>query len=184
MTTYTSRYEGQLIIEPPLNRREVRALTAFFDSRRIQTQGGPLDSRRLPQGHPEVLSYNEPPEGQPGLRCDLEVSEDGKILRWDRQEDTGPDLDKWITYVIDHLLKPDAEFDIRERNFDLSGLSDEDLLRYFDFDHYVNGILDAEAMVGDTWKIYVIDNEVSVVREPVFKPMDATAEMDTEDEDE
>lgn len=182
MTTYTSRYEGQLIIEPPLNRREVRALTAFFDSRRIQTQGGPLDSRRLPQGHPEVLSYNEPPEGQPGLRCDLEVSEDGKILRWDRQEDTGPDLDKWITYVIDHLLKPDAEFDIRERNFDLTGMSDEDLLRYFTFDHEVNGHMTATATeTGEVWKILVKENKVFVEDVRLIIAAEADEDDDVDD---
>jgi hypothetical protein len=172
------------MIEPPLNKREIRALTAFFGSRRIQTRGGPLDSRTLGAGHEDVISYTDPPEGQPNLHCDLKISEDGKNLEWNGNGDSGPDLDKWIVYIVDHLLKPDAEFDIRERNFDLDEMSDEDLLRYFSFDHFVNGILSSEAMVGDTWKIFVIDNEVSVVREPVFKPLDATTEVDEDDEDE
>lgn len=181
--TYTTRYEGQLLIEPPLNRWEVKALTAFFRGRRIRTLGGPLDSRCLPSGHPEVVDYNKPPEGQPSLHCDLEVSKDGAFMRWGGDSDSGSDLDKWITYVIDHLLKEDAEFNIRERNFDLTGLSDEDPLRYFSFDHYVNGILEAEAPEGDTWKIYVIDNEVSVVRPPVFTPMDTTTGTDPDDDE-
>jgi hypothetical protein len=175
-------YQGALIIEPPLNPREVRALAAFFDSRRIQTEGGPLDCRTLPGFHPDIIDMNRPPKGQPGLWCDLRVSEDGKTLEWDgTRHTTPPDLDKWIAYVIDHLLKPDAEFDIRERNFDLSQMSDEDLLHYFTFDHYVNGILEAEGD-GDTWKVYVIDNEVSVVRP--FSPLPIAVPAEDDDDDE
>lgn len=180
--TYSIRYEGQLSIECPLNRREIRALTAFFDTRRIQTRGGPLDSRRLSSADPDVIDYNRPPEGQPGLFCDLEVSEDGTVLRWGGDSSSGkPDLDKWIIYVIDHLLKPGAEFDIRERNFDLTGMSDEDLLHYFTFDHYVSGHLVGTASeTGEVWKIVVKDNEVST--EKVH--LDLAAPHGDEDEDE
>jgi len=161
--TYPTRYEGQLTIEPPLNNQEVKALTDFFHSRRIRTTGGPLDCRTLDGGHQDVLDYNKPPEGQPGLYCDLEVTEAGDVLRWDRSSETGPDLDKWIVYVIDHLLKEGAEFDIRERDFDLSQMSDENLLRSFTFDHGVNGHLVATTtQTGEVWKIVVRDNKVFV----------------------
>ncbi len=179
----STQYTGDLTIEPPLNEHERKALAAFFNSRRIRTTGGPLDCRRLPSGHPDVLSYDEPPEGQPGLHCDLEVSEDGKVLRWGGDDNSSSDLHLWITYVIDHLLKDGAEFSFLDRDLDLSLVSEDNLLLSFTFNHYVNGVIDAEAMVGDEWKIYVIDNEVSVATPPVFVPMLATAEPADEDDD-
>lgn len=177
-----TKYEGRLTIEPPLNPHEVRALTAFFNSRRIRTTGGPLDSRLLAETHPDVLAYNEPPEGQPGLHCDLEVSEDGKTLVWGEDDNSGPDLHRWITYVIDHLLKDGAEFSFMDRADVMDLVAESDLLWQFTFNHMVDGVIEAEAMVGDTWTIYVMDNEVSVVRPPVFVPMIATAEVADEDD--
>jgi hypothetical protein len=182
--TYDTQYDGTLLIEPPLHAGEVRALTAFFTSRRIQTTGGPLDCRTLDMGHPDVLEYNLPPEGQPSLHCNLEISEDGTVLAWSGNPDTGPALHRWIAYVIDHLLKPDAEFDFRERNVSIE-MTDDNLLWDFSFDHYVNGEITGRGMVGDTWKIVVEDNEVSEVKAVFTIPLAATAEIgDEEDEDE
>jgi hypothetical protein len=175
--TYPTRYEGQLTIEPPLKAMEVLALTAFFRSRRIRTTGGPLDCRALNMGHPEVVSYNDPPEGQPSLHCDLEVSIPGDVMRWDRSEDTGPDLDKWITYVIDHLLKEGAEF-----SKDFSEVPVTNKLRDFTFDHSVNGHMVATATeTGEVWKIMVKDNKVFV--EDV-RLITAVGAEDNEDDDE
>lgn len=180
--TYPTRYEGQLTIEPPLNRREVRALTAFFHSRRIQTLGGPLDTRPLGANHQDVIDYNLPPEGQPGLHCDLEISEKGDVLCWGSAMESQANLDKWITYVIDHLLKEGGEFDIRERNFDLTGMSDEDLLRYFTFDHEVNGHMTATATeTGEVWKILVKENKVFVEDVRLIIAAEADEDDDVDD---
>lgn len=180
-----AKFQGALTVEPPLNKYEVKALTAFFGSRRILTHGGPLDCRDLPGFHSQVIDIAKPAEGQPGLWCDLKISEDGKTLSWnDQSETTERNLDEWVIYVIDHLFKEDAEFNIRERNFDLSDLDDDNLLRSFTFDHYVDGEMTGEVMVGDTWKILVKDNVVTLVK-PVFTiPLAATAEVDADDEDE
>jgi hypothetical protein len=158
-----AKFTGALTIEPPLKADEVKALTAFFKSRRILTHGGPLDCRDLPGFHSQVIDMTRPAEGQPGVWCDLKVSEDGTTLSWDDEsETTERNLDAWLTYVIDHLLKPGAEFDIRERDFDLSQMSDGNLLRSFTFDHFVNGEMTGTISEADgVWKIIVKDNEVS-----------------------
>lgn len=173
----TARYTGALTIEPPLNKDEVKALTAFFGSRRILTQGGPLDCRRLPNFHPEVINMAAQPEGQPGEWCDLTVSEDGKALSWNGSDHTDRNLHEWITWVINYLLKPGAQYDIRERGFDLSAMSDDNLLRSFTFDHYVDGELTGTAAEADgVWRITVKDNVVStspVVLELATKDLDA-----------
>lgn len=175
MTAPYARFQGSLTIEPPLNKDEVKALTAFFSSRRILTKGGPLDCRDLPGFHSEVIDIAKPAEGQPGVWCDLKISEDGKTLSWnDESKSTERNLDEWITYVIDHLLKFDAEFNIRERNFDIDEMDDDNLLRSFTFDHYVNGTLAGAVPEADgVWKIIVTDNVVTT--EPVVLELAAHA---------
>lgn len=175
-----AKYTGSLAIEPPLNKDEVKALTAFFHSDRILTRGGPLDCRIRPGYHSDVIDVRQPAEGQPGLRCDLEVSEDGTTLSWDRSEETTErNLDQWIIWLINYLLKPGAEYDIRERGFDLSQMSDDNLLRSFTFDHYVDGEMTGTAVEADgVWRITVKENVVSTA--PVVLEL---ASEDTEDED-
>jgi hypothetical protein len=158
-----AKYTGALTIEPPLNKDEVKALSAFFLSRRILTHGGPLDCRQLPGYHPvEVIDIAAQPEGQPGEWCDLEVSDDGTALSWNGSDHTGRDLHEWIIYLINYLLKPGAEYDIRERGFDLSQMSDDNLLRSFTFNHQVDGEITGTAVEADgVWRITVKENVVS-----------------------
>jgi hypothetical protein len=174
-----AKYTGALTIEPPLNKDEVKALSAFFLSRRILTQGGPLDCRQLPGYHAEVIDIAAQPEGQPGEWCDLEVSDDGTALSWNGSDHTGRDLHEWIIYLINYLLKPGAEYDIRERGFDLSQMSDDNLLRSFTFDHQVDGEITGTAVEADgVWRITVKENVVStapVVLELASKDADEDA---------
>lgn len=173
-----AKYTGALTIEPPLNKDEVKALTAFFRSRRILTRGGPLDCRTLPGFHHEVIDMASQPEGQPGEWCDLTVSDDGKALAWNGSPHTDRDLHRWIDYLINYLLKPGAEYDIRERNFDLSAMGEDNLLRSFTFDHYVDGELTGTAAEADgVWRIKVKDNVVHT--EPVV--LDLAKSADDED---
>lgn len=157
-----AKYTGALTIEPPLNKDEVKALSAFFSSNRILTQGGPLDCRTLPGFHPDVIDMHKAAEGQPGVRCDLAVHDGGATLGWDSSETTDRNLHEWIIWLINHLLKPGAEYDIRERDFDLSQMSDDNLLRSFTFDHEVNGEMTGTAAeAGGVWRITVQGNVVS-----------------------
>jgi len=159
--SYHVRYEGELSVVPALNPAEQKALTAFHESRRIRTTGGPLDSRDLSSGHQDVIDYNTPPEGQPGLLCDVAVLNDGTHLGVDESRENS-DITPWVEYLIEHLLKEGAVF---------SQIPDEvgekDPLRSFTFDHVVNGEMKAVGEDGDVWLIRVKDNEVKTVK-PTF----------------
>lgn len=176
-----AKYTGALTIEPPLNKDEVKALSAFFLSRRILTQGGPLDCRQLPGYHADVIDIAAQPEGQPGEWCDLAVYDDGATLGWSGSDHTGRDLHEWIIYLINYLIKPGAEYDIRERDFDLSQMSDDNLLRGFTFDHQVDGEITGTAVEADgVWRITVKENVVS--REDVHLDLASTAVEDDPEE--
>lgn len=175
-----AKYTGALTIEPPLNKDEVKALSAFFDSRRILTRGGPLDCRTLSPYHPDVIDAAQQPEGQPGEWCDLAVYDDGATLSWNGSNRTGRDLHEWIIWLINYLLKPGAEYDIRERDFDLSQVDDDNLLRSFTFDHYVDGEMTGTVAEAEgVWRITVKENVVSTA--PVV--LDLAAKDEDEDAD-
>lgn len=154
---YDVQYTGKLKIEPPLNEAECRALTAFFNSRRMLTKGGPLDSRNLESRHPDVIAYNETALGQPGLWCNMRISEDGSLWDADPMREKTGDLTPWITYVIGHLLKEGAVFSNWE------DVSESDPIRKFTFDHVVNGEMRAVGADGDVWVITVTNNELRSV---------------------
>lgn len=161
--SYHVRYEGELSVVPPLNPAEQKALTAFHTSRRIKTTGGPLDSRDLSSGHPDVIDYNEPADGQPGLWCDVTVLNDGTHLGVDSARENS-DITPWVEYLIDHLLKPGAVFsDIPDE------VGEKDPLRAFTFDHVVNGEMKAVGEDGDVWMIRVKDNAVKTARPTFFE---------------
>lgn len=70
---YTTSFEGEIQIEPPLNEAEVSYLTDFAESRRMDRTEGPyyvVPSDNYGQTQTSgVRNYNQPPEGQPGLWC-------------------------------------------------------------------------------------------------------------------
>lgn len=64
---------------------------------------GDMDSRVEHGG--DVIDYNNPPAGQPGLWCKWEVSEDGTALRWNEVEKFY-DYIEWLKYLIEHFFAP------------------------------------------------------------------------------
>lgn len=56
--------------------------------------------------HPEdVLDYNNPPQGQPGLWCQWVPTEDGQAIKWDENEKFYHYVE-WLEYLIQHFLQP------------------------------------------------------------------------------
>jgi hypothetical protein len=51
-----------------------------------------------------VVDYNQEPEGQPGLWCKWEPSEDDTEIQWSGAEKFY-DYVEWLQYLIDHFLK-------------------------------------------------------------------------------
>jgi hypothetical protein len=143
---YSTSFEGQVTVTPPLNAAEVAFLAAFADSRRHQRPDGPYsttDARYDQDG------YNTPPEGQPGLWCNWEATPDGTGIRWNGAEKFYYAAE-WMTYLIDHFLKPAAH------------AQGHPGFEKFTFDHTVTGLIKAQGdEPDDTWDLVVDDNEVA-----------------------
>lgn len=162
---YQTEFTGRIAVSPPLNKAEIAYLRKFADSRRMRRGRGPYyvdGTGYAGQGHdPDIIEYNEPPEGQPGLWCKWEPTDDGTAIEWNGEEKFYYGAE-WMAYLVDHFLAPDAA----------ASRAPADVAAYFSeftFDHVLNGEIDA---VGeeyeDHWLLIVKDNVVSteVLSEP------------------
>lgn len=155
---YTTYFEGQFTVEPPLNAQEIAYLTDFAETRRVDRERGPYfvgDRHVFGSGMdacPDIRNYNKPPEGQPGLWCQWVPTEDGKAIQWDEGEKAYY-MEEWIVYIIDHFLRPGAH---------AQGCGDAQFSP-FTFDHKVNGVVYASGEdPGDLWAVRIVDNVVTV----------------------
>jgi len=104
----------------------------------------------------EILDFNEPPPGQPGLWCQWEPSDDGTLILWDMGEKFyyAPE---WMLYLIDHFLRPGAHAASQVAN------PPDERLKHFTFDHVLNGEIYAQGEEpDDRWILVVNDNKVFV----------------------
>lgn len=153
---FDAQYQGQLVIEPPLNETEKKALDLFLDARHMKTVHGPLDIRRsLTQSHPDVVDWSAVAQDMPSLHAGLRLG-GPNTLEWDGNEGAG-DLTSWVRYVIDYFLRPAGVFAEKAKL-----VPEDDLLHGFTFDHTVNGTMTGMGG-GEAWRIEVEDNEVSMV---------------------
>lgn len=144
---YDTEFEGALRVEPPLDAEEVAFLRRFARSRRMKRKGGPYINS---SDERDVLDFNTPPEGQPGLWCDWEPSDDGSTIEWNHAEKSY-DSTEWIKYLIEHFLKPGA-LAIGQVAAIKGG-------------HVVNGEVVAQGEdMRDRWRIVVVANKVYVRR--------------------
>lgn len=147
---YTTTFEGSISVDPPLSAEEVRFLNRFSGSRRMHRKLGPyhIGSGGFGQDHEEdIIDYNKPPPGQPGLWCHWVSEWDGTAIEWDEGEKFY-DATEWMEYLIEHFLgvAPAARHTI-----------------FFLQPHILNGDIYASGEEsGDHWKIEVRDNEVRV----------------------
>lgn len=104
---YTTDFSGQIAIEPPLSAEEIAYLQKFNRTRRMNTTKGPYYVERggdFGQSHDaDVIDYNHPPEGQPGLWCNWTPTDDGTAIEWDGGEKFY-DSPEWMQYLIDHFI--------------------------------------------------------------------------------
>lgn len=155
---YDTRFEGVVTVDPPLNFAERAYLRLFASTRRMDRGNGPyfVDGTGFSgQGHDgDIIDYNSPPGGQPGLWCKWAPSDDGTEIAW-----TGAEkfyhAEAWMKYLIDHFLKPGAE----------ALQSSDARFADFTFDHVVNGEIAAYGEdPTDQWRLVVRDNGVAVQR--------------------
>ena len=138
---YTTTFDGEVRIDPPLNQEEIQFLTEFSQSRRMDRKEGPyeLEDRN-------VLDDNNPPEGQPSLWCNWVPTHDGEAIVWNEVEKFYESVE-WMQYLIDHFLKPNAIA--------------KDALPFLQANHTLNGEIFAQGEEpDDVWKLVVTDNVV------------------------
>lgn len=123
---YTTDFDGELTINPPLNAAQVAYINKFNQTRRMKrhTDLLSLDPVREAVGLPvgvdgayfvggggpygqardrSIIDYNSPPEGQPGLWCQWCVSDDGTVLIWDEGEKFYH-YTAWLEYLAEHFF--------------------------------------------------------------------------------
>ncbi|MEV7025544.1 hypothetical protein [Kitasatospora sp. NPDC093558] len=150
---YTTDFTGRIAVEPPLNEQEIAYLRKFAETRRMDREKGPYyvdGTGYAGQGHdPDIRDFSKPPAGQPGLWCQWEPTDDGAAIQWNGHEKFY-DSPEWMTYLVDHFLKPGAH------------AQGEPGFEDFTFDHVLDGVIDAQGEESwDTWQLTVRDNEVS-----------------------
>lgn len=148
---YTTNFSGEINVDPPLTQDEIVYLKKFNTTRRMACQQGPYYVDRggfHGQEHgPDVIDYNEPPDGQPGLWCQWVPTDDGVGIEWDEGENFY-DAPEWMKYLIEHFVgeAPLAKAQLPFLN-----------------SHCLNGEIEAQGEDGDDrWKLIVKDNEVFI----------------------
>ena len=150
---YTTDFDGQIDVVPPLNEVEIAFLTKFADTRRMDCEQGPYYVDRggfsgQDSQDPKIRNYNSPAEGQPGLWCQWVPSEDETdAIVWDGNEKFY-DSPEWMAYLIEHFIgkNPKAKSELPF----LQG-------------HVLNGTISAQGEdPDDMWLLHVKDNVVSV----------------------
>lgn len=145
---YQTEFEGQINVVPPLSPAEIGFLNKFAETRRMNRTAGPyfVDGGGIyGQGNDaDVIDYNSPPAGQPGLWCKWAPTEDGSAIAWNEHEKFY-DSEEWMRYLIDHFLKPGHIADLP-----------------FLGEHTLNGTILAQGEdINDRWRLHVVDNKVS-----------------------
>lgn len=127
---YTTEFSGEFKLDKPLTVAQVAYLKRFADTRRMKRDAEKTAQRDDParkrveldvgpdgayfvgatgfagQEHDDdVVEYNSPPTGQPGLWCQWIPAEDGEIIEWDGGEKFYEYV-AWIEYIIKHFLTP------------------------------------------------------------------------------
>lgn len=151
---YTTDFEGQIVIEPPLSEKEIKYINAFNETRRMDRENGPYyvgGTGDFGQGHDaDIKNFNAPPEDQPSLWCGWCTDEEGNYIQWDGGEKFYSSAE-WMQYIIDHFLGTNP----------LAKLNNPE---HFDFlqGHTLNGDIYAQGEeADDMWKLEVRDNIVT-----------------------
>lgn len=158
---YTTTFDGEVTIDPPLNEAEVAYLREFAESRRMKRGKGPFfvgGSGFRGQGHDaDVVNHNSPDDSQPGLWCQWVPNDDGDALVWDEGEKFY-EAPRWMKYLLDTFICR------RPNDQTLAAMIEADpRFAEFTFDHTANGEVYAEGEdPDDRWMLVVKDGEVAV----------------------
>lgn len=154
---YTTRFSGQIAVEPPFNEHEISYLGKLSGTRRMLRTKGPYYVEGTgfmgQDKEADVLDYNYPDPSQPGLWCHWSANEAGDIS-WDESEKFYYSVE-WMKYVI-------SLFNNQE------GLPMQDTwvipaeFQHFT-EHSFNGVIEAQGEeTGDHWFLIVTNSMVTV----------------------
>lgn len=138
---YTTYFEGQISVSPPLSYEERVFLATFSNVACSNYQ----PQQELVDALPDV-QYPK----NPGSWCDWVSNDDGTAIIWNKREKFYQSID-WMKYLIEHCLMPNP---IAKQLYpDLYG---------FLQGHVLNGEIEAQGEDdSDHWKLIVRDNVVS-----------------------
>ena len=149
---YTTEFKGSFSITPPLSNKEVAFLKAFSSSRRMNRAYGPFHVEPDLVGQQnDIIDYNTPPEGQPGLWCQWTTNNNGTEIQWDGGEKFYH-APEWMSYLRSYFLTLGAaKFQEPEK-------------LHFLTEHQIRGTVYAigEDQLHDVWKLKVDHDGVFV----------------------
>lgn len=127
---YTTDFEGRFDLDFTLTQEHADYLRAFARTRRMRRNPSRTairpDTTRTAVGLPlgqeagyfvgetgwagqdhgaDIVDYNAPPEGQPGLWCQWVPTDDLAGIEWNGAEKFY-DYVEWLEYIIEHFLAP------------------------------------------------------------------------------
>jgi len=126
---YTTDFEGEFSIEPPLDIAQTFYLRKLAETRRMKRDPAVVekmpDRLRVAVGLPvgeegefyvaangfhgqsrdNVVDYNDPPSSQPSLWLQWQVSEEGDSLAWDGGEKFYA-YGEWLAYMLKNFFVP------------------------------------------------------------------------------
>lgn len=157
---YSTYFNGNVQIDPPLNKDEISYLKDFALSRRRYRQKGALyignTENYETSVEEDVIDNTRPDPDQPGLWCQWTPSDDGTTLEWDQGEKFYQSA-AWMKYIVENLLAPSAV------DYLIDHGTEDPRLNSFTCGHTVNGTIYAEGEESDDrWQLVVKDNVVMV----------------------
>lgn len=160
----TTEYLGHIEIEPPLMLPEISYLSAFSRSRRCGCSGRPygvVSTRDENHVGPEKPTdrCNQMAKGQPSLWCHWVPCPTGCCLAWNGAEKFYAGT-AWLTYLIDHFLRPGAE----------ASRTGHRQFKPFTFDHMLNGVMAGYQQ--DNRELFLLRVEDNQVSRDVLRPGD------------
>lgn len=149
---YSTYFDGEIAIDPPLSKEERDFLVKFSETRRMFRLKGPYfvdGGGDFGQAEEEdVADYSLPPRGQPDLWCHWIPNFDGSALEWNGIEKCYASVD-WMDYLVEHFLGPNPK---------AAGVLP------FVRPHALNGVISAQGEDDeDAWFLVVKNGEVSRV---------------------
>lgn len=148
---YTTDFDGEIAISPPLNAEEIKFIQGHNKTRRMKRSKGPYYISAAgncgQEREEDIIDYNSPPEDKLSLWCGWTCNDEGTCIVWDGNEKFYQSVE-WMKWLIDHILgsnplaKPSLPF--------LQG-------------HTLNGQIKAQGEEPvDRWKLVVENNVVKV----------------------